>query len=284
MRLLNTRTGRFHWFEDPRHVRYAILSHVWSKDKHNPEKTYQDVLRFESEVPEGEPILSKLSSKLRRFCEVSHENGFEFGWADSCCIDKTSSSELSEAITSMYDWYRYAAVCYAFLHDVRKDPEFWRGDFCNSEWFTRGWTLQELLAPTILLFFSQSWDVLGSKQTLAILIQEVTTIDHAVLTFERSLEEVSIARKMSWAASRRTSREEDEAYSLMGIFGVSIPITYGEGRYAYVRLQEEIIRVVPDQSIFGWGPPPSIELPPTTRQYLLASCPKDFEESSALIH
>ncbi|RPD54423.1 HET-domain-containing protein [Lentinus tigrinus ALCF2SS1-6] len=238
MRLLDTTTGEFRWVQDPRRVRYAILSHVWAKKgdvDYVPEQTYQDI---------------------RHFCEVARNDGFNLGWADSACIDKTSSSELSEAINSMYNWYRYAGACYAILHDVSDtdDKEQRDEQFRSSKWFTRGWTLQELLAPSVVLFLSNKWKVIGSKHTLAELIEDVTGIGRAVLTLEQPLEDVSVARRMSWAARRETSREEDEAYSLMGIFGVNMPTTYGEGRYAFIRLQEEILKHIPDQTIFAWGP------------------------------
>ncbi|EJF56991.1 HET-domain-containing protein, partial [Dichomitus squalens LYAD-421 SS1] len=235
MRLLDTRTGEFFWVDDPRTVRYAILSHVWSTTQGGFEQTYDDI---------------------RRFCETALNDGFELGWADSCCIDKSSSTELSESISSMHSWYRYAGVCYAFLQDVDKsagdhDLEHWE-QFRSSKWFTRGWTLQELLAPSVVLFLSNSWDVIGSKHTLASIVSEVTRIDRAVLTFERPLDKVSVARRMSWAAARKTTREEDRAYSLMGIFGVNITVSYGEGRYSFIRLQEEILKHIPDQTIFAW--------------------------------
>ena len=314
MRLLNTKTGRFHWVEDPRQIRYAILSHVWSKDPQHPEQSYQDVqLRIDAARTPGASILDdpSLSDKIRSFCRVAQKQGFDFGWADSCCIDRTSSSELSEAITSMYHWYRCADLCLAYLHDVHvtsDTPTAKRNlQFGSSRWFLRGWTLQELLAPSLLLFLSSTWDVIGSKQTSAALVARVTNIDADVLTFQRPLHEVSVACKMSWAASRNTTREEDEAYCLMGIFGVSIPIIYGEGRHAFVRLQEEIIRTIPDQSIFAWGRilraqhpllfgrpddaavastphPPPVPYPSPSNQYLLASSPRDFEASSCIVH
>ena len=257
MRLLNTMTGRFHGFEDPRKVSYAALSHVWSRDL-KQEKTYQDVLSLVSGPKDPDPINHpSFPKKIRFFCEAAKAHGFDFGWADSCCIDKTSSSELSETINSMYYWYHCAGICLVYLHDIDVEPDAPTAKrnqaLCDSEWFQCGWTLQELLAPSILLFLSKTWKAIASKQTSAAYIALVTNIDQDILTFERSLDEVSVACKMSWAASRRTTREEDEAYCLMGLFGVNIPIVYGEGCYAFIRLQEEIIKTVPDQSIFAWG-------------------------------
>ncbi|RPD54431.1 hypothetical protein L227DRAFT_350059 [Lentinus tigrinus ALCF2SS1-6] len=259
MRLLDTTTGEFRWVQDPRRVRYAILSHVWAKKggvNYVPEQTYQDVCAIQESVPREELALPHLSRKIRHFCEVARNDGFNLGWADSACIDKTSSSELSEAINSMYNWYRYVGACYAILHDVSDtdDKEQRDEQFRSSKWFTHGWTLQELLAPSVVLFLSDKWKVIGSKHTLAELIEDVTGIGRAVLTLEQPLEDVSVARRMSWAARRETSREEDEAYSLMGIFGVNMPTTYGEGRYAFIRLQEKILKHIPDQTIFAWGP------------------------------
>ncbi|TBU44651.1 hypothetical protein BD309DRAFT_778214 [Dichomitus squalens] len=313
MRLLDTRTGEFFWVDDPRTVRYAILSHVWSTTQGGIEQTYDDVRHIHEQCSKADPdehaIRKKLSPKIRRFCETALNDGFELGWADSCCIDKSSSTELSESISSMHSWYRYAGVCYAFLQDVDKsagdhDLEHWE-QFRSSKWFTRGWTLQELLAPSVVLFLSNSWDVIGSKHTLASIVSEVTRIDRAVLTFERPLDKVSVARRMSWAAARKTTREEDRAYSLMGIFGVNITVSYGEGRYSFIRLQEEILKHIPDQTIFAWGSfltshrfsftriedrpdgpsdpsDSSISITSPEKQYLLASSPKDFEQSSEL--
>ena len=310
MRLINTKTGRFQWFEDPRKVRYAILSHVWSEEG---EQSFKDVQSLIDAAPTESSILDdpSLSHKIKSFCKVASERGFKFGWVDSCCIDKTSSSELSEAITSMYDWYRHADMCFALLHDVDSQKAGTAKErnqqFCGSQWFLRGWTLQELLAPSILLFLSNSWDVIGSKQTSAALVASITNIDKDVLTFKRSLDEVTVACRMSWAASRRTTREEDEAYCLMGIFGVSFPVIYGERRHAFVRLQEEIIRTIPDQTIFAWGhildhrrlfeferpnhsaiesiptPHSTMQKPSASNQYLLASSPEDYLESSRII-
>ena len=298
MRLLHTTTGKFKEFSNPRQVRYAILSHVWSTE----EQSYEETCQILSNTPSGTTALSRYSHKIRCFCRVASKQGFEWVWIDFSCIMKSSSSELDESINSMYDWYRYAATCYAFLHDL--DDKDLAGsnfpqEFGNSKWFTRGWTLQELIASRVLVFLSKNWQVIGSKRNLAALIERVTGIDRSVLTFSRSLESFSIACRMSWAASRTTTRLEDEAYALMGIFGVKIPISYGEGRYAFIRLQEEIVKQYPDQTIFAWGrllPPYNFEFvsygtitqelkrneapAESLNQYLLASGPRQFKESS----
>jgi hypothetical protein len=202
-------------------------------------------------------------------------------WIDTCSIDKSSSSELSEAINSMYRWYEKSMVCYAYLEDVEENyddayedtDEDTNNDSIDSldgnvkqsiqksRWFTRGWTLQELIAPSRILFFSKNWVLLGAKnaknwepeRSLIKLLSSITTIPEAVLADPSQRTSCSVAKKMSWAARRKTTREEDMAYSLLGIFEVNMPLLYGEGTRAFRRLQEEIIKETDDQSLFAWG-------------------------------
>lgn len=202
----------------------------------------------------------ELSDKIREICKIAREAGFRLVWIDSCCIDKSSSAELSEAINSMFDWYRLADVCYVYLEDVPDvdHPIAHSGPvtddtFRHSKWHTRGWTLQELIAPEHVVFLTQTWHFLGTRTALAVTIQQVTGIHFDILTGRAPLDSVSVARRLSWAAWRRTTRVEDEAYCLMGLFGVHISPIYGEGRNAFLRLQEEIVKTIPDQSIFAWG-------------------------------
>ena len=250
MWILHTSTAELRRFDlvDVRLVHYVILSHVWGES----EQSFQDIqaLRRHSVGLEG------ASSKIRNFCTFARHRGYEWCWADTCCIDKTSSAELSEAINSMFQWYQSASLCVAFLADVSEaqDPHSPYSEFRSSLWFSRGWTLQELIAPAEMLFVGRSWKVLGSKRILGALIEEVTGIDRVVLDISHAYNTVPVSRRMSWAANRTTTRVEDEAYSLMGLFGVHMPTIYGEGRNAFIRLQEEILRRIPDQSIFAWGP------------------------------
>ncbi|KAM5546115.1 hypothetical protein V8D89_000241 [Ganoderma adspersum] len=148
-----------------------------------------------------------------------------------------------------------AAVCYAFLSDVppADDVRARRSRFRASRWFKRAWTLQELIAPRIVVFLSQDWQPIGTKDALADLIQEITYIDRQTLTHEKVLAEESVAERMRWAARRSATRVEDEAYSLLGIFGITMPTLYGEGAHAFQRLQAEILQRIPDQSLFAWG-------------------------------
>ncbi|TBU40441.1 hypothetical protein BD309DRAFT_345892 [Dichomitus squalens] len=196
-----------------------------------------------------------LSPKIREACRVAREAGYRYLWIDSCCIDKTSSSELTESINSMFLWYSLAKMCYAYLADVpsNKDPREDKSAFCSSQWHKRGWTLQELIAPSGVKFLADDWTEIGTKFTLFDLIEEITGIPRQALLHVKSLDEFSVAQRLSWAARRQTTREEDRAYSLLGIFNINMPTLYGEGSRAFRRLQEEIVRHVPDLSLFAWN-------------------------------
>ena len=178
----------------------------------------------------------------------------------SCCIDKTSSAELTEAINSMFRWYRNSTVCYAYLADVSasKSTSVVLKDVVvkqleHSRWFRRGWTLQELIAPSNVVFYSKYWNRLGTKSGLSSIISSITKIQQPFLNSE-NLPSASIAQKMSWASHRETSRPEDMAYCLLGIFDVNMPLIYGEGKNAFQRLQDEIMDAYPhDFTIFAWG-------------------------------
>ena len=223
-------------------------------------KTLGVVSPYDAPQDRPESVLSpmwddpKLSPKIREACRVARGNGHDYLWIDSCCIDKTSSSELSEAINSMYHWYSRAVVCYAFLADVRahEDHEKTDSEFRRSRWFTRGWTLQELIAPIDVWFLSKEWTFIRSKHGLANLVTDITGIDRNALLRVEPLKEFSVAQRLSWAATRQTTRVEDRAYSLLGIFDINMPTLYGEGHRAFRRLQEEILQHIPDQTLFAW--------------------------------
>jgi hypothetical protein len=197
-----------------------------------------------------------------------------YKWIDSCCIDKSSSAELSEAINSMYKWYANAQVCYAYLSDVDVDQNL-ESALRLSQWFTRGWTLQELLAPRVVEFYDRNWIEIGTKQSLSWLLAEITGIGRGSLSGDKV--HTCIAKKMSWAARRETSRAEDSAYCLMGLFDVNMPLLYGEGaQKAFIRLQTEIMARTTDESIFAWSFPET-----SFRSYrpLLAEHPSWFKNS-----
>ncbi|RYP93070.1 hypothetical protein DL770_000816 [Monosporascus sp. CRB-9-2] len=195
--------------------------------------------------------------KIQRACQIAIEDGIEWIWIDTNCIDKRSSAELTEAINSMYNWYSASTVCYAYLCDV-PDLDMTEEDplhhFRKSSWFHRGWTLQELIAPSKVLFYSKTWTRIGDRSgSLAVVITRITGIDLSVIRGIANLHQISVAKRMSWAATRQTSRVEDMAYCLLGIFDVNMPLLYGEGPKAFIRLQEEIIRISNDHTIFCWA-------------------------------
>lgn len=167
---------------------------------------------------------------------------------DTCCIDKRSNAELSEAINSTYRWYRDTVICYTYLEDVTSLE-----DFTQSASWDRGWMLQELLAPaTDVVFYGRYWSRLATRNENRNLIAGITRLHYEAL-MGGSLEEFNIATKMSWAALRRTTREEVRAYSLLGIFGLSMPLFYGEGQQIFQRLQEEFLRTTNDLTTFPWS-------------------------------
>lgn len=250
MRLINAKSLTIESFFNKDVPQYAILSHRWGDD----EVTLQDM-----EAVGGHAQTKAGYAKIRQTCKQALRHHLNYAWVDTCCIDKTSSAELSEAINSMFTWYRRARICYAFLDDVSPDADPYDsgGEFIHSEWFTRGWTLQELLAPSYLLFYASDWSPIALRGELIPSIATATGIDkHTMRQMDRDGVEVlrciSIAERMSWAANRRTTRVEDIAYCLLGIFGVNMPLLYGEGERAFGRLQEEIIKRSADQSIFAW--------------------------------
>ncbi|KAJ9134149.1 Vegetative incompatibility protein HET-E-1 [Pleurostoma richardsiae] len=248
MRLLNVTTLLFEEFlgEVGKDIPpYAILSHTWGSE----EVSYRDHCEQQNLTREG---YTKILGR-RRVAEV---DGLQYIWVDTCCIDKSSSAELSEAINSMFQWYRHATVCYAYLSDVdsSEEPATADSSFVRSRWFTRGWTLQELLAPADVVFLASDWAEIGSKKSLRSTVSRVTGISERVLE-QGHWEHYSAAQKMSWAAGRKTSRLEDEAYCLLGLFDINMPLLYGEGRKAFTRLQQEILRQSEDQSIFAWSYP-----------------------------
>ncbi|KAF1833831.1 hypothetical protein BDW02DRAFT_648127, partial [Decorospora gaudefroyi] len=219
---------------------YAILSHTWGPDAE--EVTFADLAQSSGK---DKPGYTKI-----RFCgEQAQRDGLQYFWVDTCCIDKSNKAELSLAIQSMFRWYQDAAKCYVYLSDVStkkgeassSSTEFtWEPAFRSSRWFTRGWTLQELLAPSIVEFFSQEWEKLGDKISLTSLVGKVTSIPYEVLN-GAPLSRFSVEERLRWKGDRETKREEDAWYSLAGIFDVEIAPAYSEGAAsAFRRLKDEI--------------------------------------------
>jgi hypothetical protein len=272
MHLLNVKTRKLEVFTNVELPRYGILSHTWESNE----------VTFDSFRPRARDWRWRRNSKkIDGCCKQALADGLGYVWIDTCCIDKKSSAELSEAINSMFSWYNRAAVCYVYLSDVclgtgstvgakQQDSttNLQAGDIRGAKWFQRGWTLQELLASSSLKIFDSNWNIIGYSSwingdkpvdgetkgvpRLTLLLSEITGIPKRYLQGE-NLNRASVAERMSWAAGRRTTRTEDLAYCLLGIFGVNMPMLYGEGSQAFVRLQEEILKKSDDHSIFAWG-------------------------------
>jgi hypothetical protein len=223
---------------------YGILSHTWGAD----EVTFRDLME---DIRENKTeCQTKVGYQKIAFCEAQAlSDGLQYFWVDTCCIDKSSSAELQESINRMCHWYRCATRCYAYLSDVSSREResgdevsraTWKIAFRKSRWFTRGWTLQELVAPKSVEFFSKEGIRLGDKLSLEQLIHDITGIPSNALR-GGSLSSFSVSERMAWVAKRNTQLEEDKAYSLFGIFDIQIPLLYGEGEEkAFTRLHEEI--------------------------------------------
>lgn len=230
---------------------YAVLSHTWGEE----EVSFRQYLTPEARLMAG-------YRTIEHSCALALRSRLPYLWIDTCCIDKSSSAELSEAINSMYRWYRDAAVCYVHLSDMKHCKDYQNRSEDGSivsknfqmlqacRWFTRGWTLQELLAPRNVEFYDQNWVLIGTKRRMWGLLSRITGIKPRHLW---KSQEASVAQKMSWAANRQTTRTEDIAYSLLGLFNVNMPLLYGEGEKAFKRLQHEILQSTNDESIFAWA-------------------------------
>ena len=289
MRLLKTSTFELEEILDEKKLpQYAILSHRWEGEEITLQELQQkDTIillnSIKTRVANGEPLYSFQNIK-KGFVKIigcalqAEKDGIKYVWCDTCCIDKTNSTELSEAINSMFHWYKVQR-CYAYLGDVPyagHHVSTKRGSaFAESLWFTRGWTLQELIAPSHVFFFDQTWQSIGTRSDFKDSIAEITGIDRGVLDGgDPAL--CCIAKRMSWASRRETARVEDGAYCLMGLFGVNMPLIYGERHKAFIRLQTEIMKYSDDQSLFAWKTLPAVD---DVRCGLLASSPKCFTEA-----
>lgn len=278
MRLINTSTKLFEEFIGVNLPKYAILSHTWE----------QEEVSFQAMTQNLTSSRMKGNRKIEMTCRMALQAGYTYAWVDTCCIDKSSSAELTEAINSMYRWYQRSEICYVFISDLPSSASL-EDALQRCRWFTRGWTLQELIAPRNIIFFDQDWNSIGSKLDLMDRLTRITGISKGILDGSESLSSVAVARKMSWAAHRETTRTEDTSYCLLGIFDVNMPLLYGEEDKAFRRLQEEIIKSTPDFSIFAWRTPASAPAPENTRIStkcifcgLLAGSPLDFAESASI--
>ncbi|KAI0190939.1 heterokaryon incompatibility protein-domain-containing protein [Xylaria flabelliformis] len=276
MRLINTQSLNLEEFVGSAIPEYAILSHTWGGE----EVTFQ-------EWQDGSSVIEKKAGykKILAACERARADDLGYLWVDTTCIDKTSSAELSEAINSMFAWYADSHRCYVYLADFAWNMGSF--EFLNTaqlsqcRWFKRGWTLQELLAPETLLFFDMFWREFGNRGDgrFRFQLSEITGIKTMYLEFRPWIAQASVSERMSWVAHRETTREEDIAYCLLGIFGINMSLIYGEGRRAFLRLQEEIIRVSNDQTIFCWTYPTEEDLVDEDWDSVLAPHPRVFSMS-----
>ncbi|CAF9942023.1 hypothetical protein IMSHALPRED_003159 [Imshaugia aleurites] len=260
MRLLDTATLDFAEFSGAI-PKYAILSHRWGKI----EVSYKQLRQ--RPVLQDSPGLAK----IEEFCRLAAGRSIRWAWIDTCCIDKRNSAELSEAIMSMYKWYEFSAECYVHLADFEISsrelslknqsaesfwhiPEGWpsiRDSFSKSSWFTRGWTLQELIASSKVVFYDSHWNEIAPLKQVYRDVAEVTRIGENWLV--EDARHASVATRMSWASCRETELGEDMACCLLGFCNVNMPPMYGEGgEIAFYRLQTEIMKTSDDESLFAW--------------------------------
>ncbi|KAJ1329940.1 HET domain-containing protein [Microdochium nivale] len=254
MRLIDTATKRLVWMVNPP-PRYAILSHTWGDE----EVLFEDFTRA-GDIDPSTAHKKKGHAKFLGAVKLARKAGFQYVWIDNCCIDKSSSAELSEAINSMFKWYQRSTICFVYLSDYHDGQR--RNTLGNCRWFGRSWTLQELIGPETVHFYSHEWKFIGAKddQGFCRLLAKRTRIPTTVLSEPKSFQLASVAQRMSWAADREATREEDCSYSLFGIFEVNLVLLYGEGgKRAFRRLQEEIIRNNSDDSILVWEAVPGVD-------------------------
>ena len=257
MRLLNTSTYELHDYGEAV-PEYAILSHRWQP----PEISFESLNAAELRDPSRQtPQLDK----IRKACAKARERmpPLDWLWMDTCCIDKKNAVEETKSINSMFEWYYRATVCYAYLLDVDKsipsrqifESQNPKRHQQKSEWFERGWTLQELLAPQNMEFYDRNWKFMGTKKELSGALQSVTGIDGKYLAGQISFKTASVATRMSWMAGRTTTVVEDIAYSMIGLLNVNLTLQYGEGVKAFIRLQRTLMENSTDESIFAWTIP-----------------------------
>lgn len=292
MWLINVGTRQLEEFIGLATPRYAILSHTWDAGQEITFQEFQSTSWVGAAAPgAGKTAAAKTGwRKIDLTCHQAALDGLSYAWVDTCCIDKSSSAELSEAINSMFSWYHRADVCYVYLSDLVSHPFTAAGGrrrrssekvtataepqpgreppaplnleagIRHCRWFTRCWTLQELIAPERVKFYDMGWAFRFTKAEAAEKLARITGIDIDVLRLggrpgvagRAVLDAASVAQKMSWAAGRHSTRIEDVAYSLLGLFGINMPLLYGEEEKAFLRLQAEIVSSCPDTTILAW--------------------------------
>ncbi|KAG0697559.1 WD40-repeat-containing domain protein [Suillus ampliporus] len=227
---------------------WVMLSHRW-EGKELLLHDIQDKVVYNLD-PDGTVV------KLQKFCELVRDAGYHWAWSDTCCIDQKDPAEVQRSVNSMFTWYRNSALTIVYLSDVLSES----GALADSAWNTRGWTVQEFLAPKIILFYQEDWTLYlndhssNHKKSVTIMkeLEDSTGIDAQFLTaFHPGITDAR--KKLQWASSRVTTFQEDIAYSLFGIFGIPLPVNYGEGKqFALGRLLQEIVAQLGDITALDW--------------------------------
>jgi len=247
MRLINTKSLELQLFDACRAPDYVILSHRWGDE----EILFEDITIGGLSNPNLPARKKQGFSKVDGACALADRDGYDWIWIDSCCINKSSSAELQESINSMWNYYKDSNICYVYMMDVADSEAGWDRRFQTSLWFTRAWTLQELIAPAHVEFYARDWSPIGTKLERYKEIADITKVNPDLLVQAETVDGFNAAEKFSWAAHRDVTREEDKAYSLLGLFNVNMPLLYGEGgERAFIRLQEEIYKTVTDHTLF----------------------------------
>jgi hypothetical protein len=281
MRLINCRDDslRMQEFIGRAPLPYAILSHTWDAEEVNFQ-AFNDI---------DTRTAARGWTKIEQTCREAQRCGFDYVWIDSCCIDKTNNAELSESINSMFQWYSEAELCLVYLDDFDANGTASDRDTMlrRARWFSRGWTLQEIVAARAANFYDSAWYHFGTRVSLRDELISITKIDAKIFSLPRDpdvviirdlLDAIPVGRRMAWAATRQTTRPEDMAYCLIGLFSISMPLLYGEGgEQAFIRLQEEIIGDKNDLSLFAWRAGDS-----STHRGILALSPHEFAGLSSL--
>ncbi|QIX01517.1 hypothetical protein AMS68_007034 [Peltaster fructicola] len=252
MRLLNTTSFKFEWMVRET-CEYAILSHRWIEEEVGDEITFATLEHAKTNGPTSRQAASW--SKMEKACEQARNDRLKYIWIDTICIDKNDIQELGRSLNSMFDWYARAKICYVYLQDAKRTIQR-AGTNYYSEWFERGWTLQELLAPSEMVFYDMDWCRLGTRTELAPHLSNASKIDVDYLKRPGSFREASVATKMSWMAGRSTKYVEDITFSMLGILNVKLPYIPAEGAQAFFRLQSELLKSEAfDESLFAWSVP-----------------------------
>ncbi|ETS81755.1 hypothetical protein PFICI_06757 [Pestalotiopsis fici W106-1] len=221
---------------------YAILSHTWGRQDlvWKPDGTQvrgawghddDEILFADIGEDDTKQLKPDAWKKILKACEVAQDQKCDYLWVDTCCINQQNPAEVVDSINAMFYWYQQSKVCLAYLADLEAESVRGQGEeeLKACRWFGRGWTLQELIAPKKVEFYNENWKNIGSRTMLSDILSQITGINWRVLTGDKSYLSFTVAERMKWAAQRKTTRPEDRAYSLLGLFDVHMSKLYGVG-------------------------------------------------------